>query len=87
MQDPNAYKFAELAIEDHPEIKRLPAMKQIAWAEAKVKEHFPEHFPAQRQSFSKVDGGGLGAFGKSTLLKKLNKGDYSAVPGEMAIAA
>lgn len=27
---------------------------------------------------------GLGAFGKSTLLKKLNKGDYSAVPGEMA---
>lgn len=27
---------------------------------------------------------GLGAFGKSTLLKKLNKGDYAAVPGELA---
>jgi len=27
---------------------------------------------------------GLGAFGKSTLLKKLNRGDYSAVPGELA---
>lgn len=27
---------------------------------------------------------GTGAFAKSTLLKKLNKGDYAAVPGEMA---
>lgn len=27
---------------------------------------------------------GLKAFAKSTLLKKLNKGDYSAVPGELA---
>lgn len=27
---------------------------------------------------------GTGAFGRSTLLKKLNKGDYAAVPGELA---
>ena len=27
---------------------------------------------------------GIGAFGKSTLLKKLNGGDYNSVPGELA---
>lgn len=66
MQDPNAYRFAELAIEDNPEVKRLPAIKQIAWAEKKVREFFPEHFPEApaRPQFSKVDGGGLGQIGR-----------------------
>lgn len=66
MQDPDAYRFAQLAINDNPEVQRLPAAKQIAWAEKKVREHFPEHFPEQpaRPQFSKVDGGGLGSIGK-----------------------
>jgi hypothetical protein len=66
MQDPDAYRFAQMAINDSPEVQRLPAAKQIAWAEKKVREHFPEHFPEQpvKPQFSKVDGGGLGHIGK-----------------------
>lgn len=65
-KDPDAYRFAAMAIDDHPEIQRLPPLKQVQWAETKVREHFPEHFPAQvaKPQFSKVDGGGLGAIGK-----------------------
>jgi hypothetical protein len=66
MQDPDAYRFAQMAINDSPEIQRLPARKQIEWAEKKVREFFPEHFPEApaRPQFSKVDGGGLGQIGK-----------------------
>lgn len=66
LQDPDAYKFAQMAINDNPEVQRLPAAKQIAWAAKKVQEHFPEHFAEQpaRAQFAKVDGGGLGAIGK-----------------------
>lgn len=66
LKDPNAYAFAYQLIEDNPNVKRLPATKQIAWAEARVKEFFPEHFeePKPKQTFSKVDGGGTGPLGK-----------------------
>jgi len=65
-KDPSAYQFAAMAIEDHPEIKRLPPLKQVQWAEKKVREFFPEHFPepTAKPQFSKVDGGGLGQIGK-----------------------
>lgn len=67
MQDQNAVAFARAAIDDNREVMRLPPEKQIAWAEKRVREYFPEHFPAPEQpkpQFSKVDGGGMGAIGK-----------------------
>lgn len=60
-KDQHAYAFAFNAIETNPTVKALPPSKQLAWAEARVKEHFPELFPepaAQRQS--RVDSGGIG---------------------------
>lgn len=60
-KNPAAISFARGAIDLNREIQLLPPMKQVEWAEKKVREAFPELFPAQkRASESKVDPGGLG---------------------------
>lgn len=56
-----AVAFGYEEIERNPSIKRLPVTKQLQWAEARVREFFPELFPQQPQPMrARVDGGGLG---------------------------
>lgn len=65
-QNQEALAFARGAIEMNPEVKLLPARKQVEWAEKKVKDNFPELFEAPKAAApSRVDGGGLGISRKS----------------------
>lgn len=62
-KDPVLWDFAVKAVEATPDIWKLPADKQLEFAEQKVKDLFPHKFarpdpPAPRPS--RVDGGGLG---------------------------
>jgi hypothetical protein len=79
-QDPQAARFAFELIETTPGAKALPPERQLAFADQKVREFFPEKFQTQApRAPAKVDGGGLG--GIST------KQSYSArLPADVAKA-
>lgn len=63
-KDPVAFRFAFNAIENAPEVKTLPAARQVQWAEKRVREFFPELFPEEKRQTARVDGGGVGFAGR-----------------------
>jgi hypothetical protein len=79
-KDPELFNFAAEAIERTPGIKSLSPLKQVEWAERKVRAEFPDAFQEEpkRPQVSRVDGGGLASSPRAKA--------YSDLPAEARAA-
>ena len=59
LKDPEMARFAARVVEETPGATGLSPARQIALAERRVREMFPERFPSAPAKHAKVDGGGL----------------------------
>lgn len=64
-KDQAAFAFAKQAIDRSPDALMLPPLRQVQWAEKRVREFFPDLFPEEKRQVAKVDGGGIGFNGRT----------------------